>query len=114
MEQKISRLKGILNAVPFPIVFVDRDFVIQYLNKAAEERYYHVLKYADLPGTSLLKYHKPASGEKIKALVKQIAQEKQEVFLKVNQYGERVYVVPVFDEQEQFIGFFERFEKTTD
>lgn len=114
MEQEISRLKAILNAVPFPIVFVDTDFIIQYLNKAAEKRYYEEKGYDTLPGKSLFGCHKPASQEKIKELVAQIAQEKKEVFLKVNQYGERVYVVPVFDEAEKFIGFFERFEKTTE
>ena len=111
MAQEISRLRGILNSIPFPIVFVDTDFIIQYLNKAAEARYYGVMGHSCLMGKSLFDYHQPASQEKIRVLVEQISREKQEVFLKVNQYGERVYVVPVFDEADQFIGFFERFEK---
>ena len=111
METENIMLKAILDAVPFPIVFVDTDFVIRYLNKQAEERYYRQLGYQDLPGNSLLQYHKPASQEKIKALVEQIAKEKKEIFLKVNQYQENVFVVPVFDRENRFLGFFERFEK---
>lgn len=110
MDEHVLMLSAILDAVPFPIVFVDQDFIIRYLNKPAEKRYYGDLKHHDLTGKCLFDYHKPVSQEKIKEIVKKIATEKQEVFLKVNQYGEKVFVVPVFNKEEQFIGFFERFE----
>ena len=33
-------LKGILDSYPYPIVFVDNDYIIRYLNRYAQYHYY--------------------------------------------------------------------------
>ena len=39
MEQ-LEIMEGILNAYPYPIVFVDNDYVIRFLNRFARYHYY--------------------------------------------------------------------------
>ena len=38
--EEIEILKGILNSYPYPIVFVDNDYIIRYMNRNAEYHYY--------------------------------------------------------------------------
>ena len=39
MEQ-LEIMEGILNAYPYPIVFVDNDYIIRFLNRFAKYHYY--------------------------------------------------------------------------
>ena len=39
MDEK-TILKGILDSYPYPIVFVDNDYIIRYLNRYAQYQYY--------------------------------------------------------------------------
>lgn len=39
MDEK-TILKGILDSYPYPIVFVDNDYIIRYLNRYAKYHYY--------------------------------------------------------------------------
>ena len=108
--EKAELLENILDAYIYPIVFVDTEFTIGYLNKAAKERYHQTDENNSLIGQSLFHCHQPASQEKIKALVKKIAIEKKEIFMRVNAKNEKLYITPVLDKNGAFIGFFERFE----
>ena len=40
MEQ-LEIMEGILNAYPYPIVFVDNDYIIRFLNRFAKYHYYN-------------------------------------------------------------------------
>lgn len=104
-------LSYILDAHPYPIVFVDCDHVIRYLNKRAEYHYYQERGYRDLIGKSIFACHQnPKSEEMIKSVVEQLKNHGNEVFLKVSYKNERIYIVPVRDENGDLIGYFERFE----
>ncbi|MFC1998266.1 PAS domain-containing protein [Chloroflexota bacterium] len=56
---------AILDTINHPIVFVDNDHVIRYLNEAAMERYYKVKDYSDLIGKSIFECHTEKSWEQI-------------------------------------------------
>jgi PAS domain S-box-containing protein len=108
MEEKTYQL--ILDAIPYPILFVDTSHTIQYLNKKAKYHYYQERGYRELVGKSLFDCHTEMSEEKITAIVEKLKNHGQEIFLTVNVRNERVYVTPVRDEQGELVGYFERFE----
>ena len=51
--EKIEMLEGILNSYPYPIVFVDNDYIIRFINKNAQYHYYEERGYKNLIGKSL-------------------------------------------------------------
>lgn len=109
--QKDVMLSYILDAYPYPVVFVDCDHIIKYMNKRAEYHYYQERGYRDLIGKSIFDCHQnPKSEEMIKSVVAQLRNHANEVFLKVNYNNQRIYIVPVRDENGILIGYFERFE----
>ena len=55
--EEIEMLNGILNSYPYPIVFVDNDYIIRYMNRNAEYHYYEERGYKDLIGKSLFECH---------------------------------------------------------
>ena len=66
--EKLELLESILNSYPYPIVFVDNDYIIRYMNKNAKYHYYEERGYKDLIGKSLFDCHmNPHSVERIKA-----------------------------------------------
>lgn len=110
MERE-KMLSYILDAYPSPVVFVDCDHVIRYLNKRAEYHYYQERGYRDLMGKSIFDCHQNSKSEEmIKKVVEQFKKHGNEVFLKVSDRNERIHIVPVRDENGDLIGYFERFE----
>ncbi|WP_407307436.1 PAS domain-containing protein [Desulfosporosinus sp. SB140] len=108
---KETMLATILDSYPYPVVFVDCDHIIRYMNKRAKYHYYQERGYRELIGKSLFECHQnPQSKEMIAAAVEKLKNHASEVFLKVNERNERVYIVPVRDETGAMIGYFERFE----
>ena len=108
MDDKTLEL--ILDSFPFPIVFVDVNHEIRFLNKRAKYHYYEERGYKDLVGKSLFECHTEKSKQEILKIVEKLRNHGQEVFLTVNARNERVYVTPVRDESGELIGYFERFE----
>ncbi len=100
----------ILDALPFPIVFVDTNHVIRFMNKRARFHYYEERGYRDLIGKSLFECHNETSKEKILKIVETLKNHGREAFLAVSSKNERIYVTPVRDEKGELVGYFERFE----
>jgi DUF438 domain-containing protein len=103
-------LRFILDALPFPVVFVDTDHTIRFLNRKAKFHYYEERGYKDLIGISLFACHNEKSKERIVDIVENLKKHGREKLLGVNEKNERVYVTPVRDDGGVFIGYFERFE----
>lgn len=101
----------ILDAIPYPIVFVDTDHIIRYLNKEARHRYYEVRGYDNLIGKSLFLCHGEKSRDAIIGAVEKLKKHGNEIYLGVSVYNERKYINPVRNEQGELIGYFERFER---
>jgi DUF438 domain-containing protein len=102
---------AILDKISHPIVFVNNDNVIKYLNKLAQKRYYEQRGYSDLIGKSLFDCHSSISKNKIIAIHQQLREEKNEVCIGVFK-SEKITVVGVRDPKGKLIGYFERFEKS--
>jgi len=111
MDLKIY--EAILDSVHSPIVFVDNDHTIRYLNKAAKVRY-EKRGYSDLMGKSLFDCHNPASKESIKRIHERLLTGETAIFLKVNKDQERITVVGVRSSAGQLLGYYEWFEKGTE
>jgi DUF438 domain-containing protein len=110
MERE-TMLSLILDSYPYPILFVDCDHIIRYMNKRAEYHYYQERGYRDLIGKSLFDCHQnPRSEEMIKLSVEILKNHGKEIFLTVNERNERIYIVPVRDKSGDLVGYFERFE----
>ncbi len=103
-------LEFILDSLPFPIVFVDTDHIIRFLNRRAEYHYYKERGYKEMIGKSLFDCHNETSKEKILKMVETFKNHGREVFLAVTGRNERLYVTPVRDDAGNLVGYFERTE----
>lgn len=108
MDNDMLRL--ILDALPFPVVFVDTGHIIRFLNKRAKFHYYQERGYKDLVGSSIFVCHNEKSKERILGIVEKLKNHGREAFLAINEKNERIYVTPVRNDEGEFIGYFERFE----
>ncbi len=102
---------AILDSIRHPIVFVDNDHIIRYLNKAARVRYYEKRGYAEMIGKSIFDCHNSSSVNQIKQLHQRLLSGEDEIFLKVNKDQEKVTIVGVRDIDGKLLGYYERFEK---
>lgn len=102
--------RQILDSIPYPIVFVDTNHVIRFLNKTAEHHYYTIRGYRNLVGQSLFACHNESSREKIIAAVEKLKQHANEIFIGVSVANQRMYLNPVRNEKGELVGYFERFE----
>ena len=100
----------ILDSIPYPIVFVDTDHIIRYMNNTAKHFYYTIRGYRDLVGKSLFDCHGEVSEDKIRAVVDKFKNHANEIFLNVSVSNHRLYINPVRNEAGQLVGYFERFE----
>ena len=109
----LKTYEAILDSIDSPIVFVDNNHIIKYLNKPAKVRYYEKRGYSDLIGKSLFDCHNQASKEYIKRIHEKLLAGETASFLKENKDQERITVVGVRDSDGQLIGYYERFENVT-
>ncbi len=105
-----ATLRCILDALPFPIVFVDTGHTIRLMNKRARFHYYEERGYRDLIGKSVFECHNEKSKERILAIVEKLKNHGREMLLMVTDKNERLYVTPVRNPEGDLIGYFERFE----
>ena len=103
-------MSHILDSIPYPILFVDCDHIIRYMNNSAKYHYYTEKGYKDLIGKSLLDCHNEQSRGKIIEAVEKLKNHGNEIFLGVSVKNQRMYINPVRDENGELIGYFERFE----
>ncbi len=103
--EELEILKGILNSYPYSIVFVDNEYIIQFMNEKAQSRH------KDLIGKSIFDCHNEKSIQKIKEYYEEIKANEKEKFVFVNSKNQRVYMQGVKNEKGEWIGFIERFEQ---
>ena len=106
--EKIEMLEGILNSYPYPIVFIDNDYRIRFMNKNAQ--YHYRKKGKNLIGKSIFDCHNEKSIGKIKNTYEEIKKTEKDVFIFVNSRNQRVYMQGVKNQKGEWIGFIERFE----
>ena len=107
MMTDFSVLSAILDAYPYQIVFCDRNHIIQYMNKAAHNRYDGRIGIGD----SIFSCHNQDSCQKIEAFLTRADAGEEEMFEAINPARqEREFFTPVRDKQGNVIGYFERHE----
>lgn len=112
IKMELEKIQAyILDAIPYPIVYVDSEHIIRYMNKEAKHVYYDVRGYRDLIGKSLFNCHKESSKNMIIKAIEGLKNHGNEIYLKVNAKNERIYINPVRNEDGELIGYFERFER---
>ena len=105
-----EELECVLHAMDYPLVYADKNHVIKFLNKSAEDFYYKQKRYGNLIGKSLLDCHNETSREAIIKAVESFSNHGGEIFFKVNSKNQRLYITPVHNDKGEFIGYFERQE----
>ena len=104
-NEKLLRL--ILDSWNKPLVFVDSDHIIRYINAAAKVK--HEQKWGDILGKSIFDCHNEKSRKIIEEAVEEFKNGKDEIQI-VNSPKHRVYISCVRDENGQFIGYYERYD----
>ena len=103
--------ESILDSLSTPVVFVDGDFIIRYMNRYAKYHYHQERGYGELVGHSLFNCHNDEHSEmRIRAAWERMKKDGKEAFVGVNLRNQRLYMQPVRDSAGTLIGFFERFE----
>jgi len=104
-------LKSILNAYPYPIIFIDNDYIIRYMNQYADYYYHKMRGYKNLIGKNMMDCHDyQSSKDKIVEYYNKMKSDGKSRFITVNMENQRMYMQPVKNEKGEWIGFFERFE----
>ena len=104
--------EAILDSINSPIVFVDNDHIIRYLNKPARNLFYGKFGYSDLIGKSLFDCHAPSSREPIKRLHARLLEGENEIFVRVINNRLKLTAIGVHDKAGTLIGYYERYDKT--
>ncbi|MDO4355892.1 MAG: PAS domain-containing protein [Clostridia bacterium] len=108
---ELSILRGIVDSYPYPIVFVDDQYVIRFMNRYAKYHYNVERGYGDLIGKSLFDCHNDEkSRERIMQSFEAMKKDGKERFVGVNLRNLRIYMQPVRGQDGKVCGFFERFE----
>ena len=106
MDEK-EMLKAIVDSYPAPIVFVDNDYIIRFLNRLAKERFHQDMEHPALLGKSIFDCHNPHSIEKIKFGYTQVQKDGKPFPVGVNHHNENTYIQGVTNHLGEYIGFFE-------
>jgi len=104
--------QAILDSVKYPIVFIDNDNIIRYLNRSAKVRYYEKRGYSDLIGKSILDCHNPISANQITEAHERLQKGENEVYLELDKNQEKVTViVGIRDVGGILLGYYARSER---
>ena len=108
---ELTLLHAIVNSYSTPIVFVDDQYIIRFMNRYAQYHYYTERGYSNLIGKCLFDCHnEDSSRERIIAAFEGMKKDGKERFVGVSLRNQRIYMQPVRSEDGKLIGFFERFE----
>jgi DUF438 domain-containing protein len=89
-----------------PVVFVDTDHIIQYMNLPAKK---HYSKWGDVIGKSIFDCHNENSQKIISDVFTQLQSGSEEVLFTDNK-KHRVYMRSVRNEEGNLLGYYERYE----
>ncbi len=101
-----SWLAALLDSLKHPLLFADTKHIIRYMNKAAAA---HYERGRDLIGTSLLDCHNAESQKTIQEIFRAMQHGLEERMITDNE-RHRIYMRAVRDEEENLLGYYERYE----
>jgi len=103
--------QAILDTINNPIVFVDNEHVIRYLNKSAIHLYYETRGYSDLVGQSIFDCHSEKSQNLIIAQYERLKTGDSEITRIAAKKNKKIITVAVRDKGGTLLGYYERFER---
>ncbi len=104
-------LRALLDCSTEPVVFVDNNHVIRYINRAAEQKYMK-RGITGLVGSPLFACHNELSRKTILDVHESFMKGgEEERFLKINGEQKKVYMCAVRDPEGALLGYTERFER---
>jgi len=107
MDNKLYQ--HLLDSLIDPLLFVDTNHIIRYLNKAARR---HYSEGAALLNHSIMDYHNTASGDQILAIFSKMKAGLKEEIITDNE-EQRIFMRAVRDNDNRLIGYYERYEQKT-
>lgn len=87
-----------------PVVFVDGEHVIRYMNRPAEERW------GEITGKSIFDCHNAASNDRIRKCFEQFQSGELDEIMISDSKRHRVYMRTVRDKDGKLQGYYERYE----
>ena len=99
-------LSLILDSWNKPIVYVDTDHIIRYMNTPAKR---HYSKWGDVIGKSIFHCHNQESKEVIERAFADLISGVKEIMI-VNSSKHRVYMRGVRNEEGELVGYYERYD----
>jgi len=105
-----EELAALLDSIVEPIVFVDSQHIIRYVNKSAKDKY-GKKGYASLVGNSIFQCHNERSNKIILDTYAMLQKGEDEKFIYVNSAKQRVLMRAVRDSEGKLIGYYERLGK---
>ena len=105
---------AILDTINNPIVFVDNEHTIQYLNESAMRLYYETRGYSDLVGQSIFNCHSEKSQEQIIGQYERLKAGENEIVRIAAKKNRKIITVAVRNKKGALVGYYERFEKLDD
>ena len=106
-EMKDKNLRLLLDSWNKPIVFVDTNHNIQYMNYPAQR---HYSKWGDVIGKSIFSCHNENSQKIIEEAFLELVNGAREVLI-VNSKKHRVYMRSVRNDAGSLIGYYERYDR---
>jgi DUF438 domain-containing protein len=100
-------LKYILDSIKYPVVYVDNEHIIRYINRPAELHYSK--KWGDITGKSIFHCHNERSSGIIREVYREMINGVDERMITDNE-RHRVYMRAVRDEEGGLLGYIERYE----
>ena len=105
-----AAFKNIVDDYPSPMMVIDLEHTIRYLNKRAIKRYAH-RGGSKLIGQSLFACHNPHSKELILQAIERLQNDK-DLTVGYEYYNEKhkekLYIIAIRDEDKNLIGYYER------
>ncbi|MCE5323194.1 PAS domain-containing protein [bacterium] len=102
----IELMQAILDSMKDPVVYVDCDHIVRYMNKPAVANY---AKWGNIIGKSIFDCHNACSQEVIREVYSAFEQGEDERMISDNE-KHRVYMRAVRDDNGKLIGYYERYE----
>ena len=104
-------MESILDSIEYPIIFVDTNCTIKYLNKRAQDEYYVRRKIKNLIGKELFHCHPPQAKETLRKAFKDLAESgEDELYLyESHKVNSKLYLRAVRNKDGELIGFYQRY-----
>lgn len=107
-------MESILDSIEYPIIFIDINGIIKYLNKRAREEYYQRRKIRNLLGKEIYHCHPPQAKETLKKAFNDLSESgEEELYLyESHKVKSKLYLRAVRNKDGELIGFYQRYENS--